>query len=577
MAKIAFCGLGKLGLPIALSVARHHDVVGYDVSPEPRRYLTERTYPHREDGVEDYLRTTTLRIADTVDAAVTHADAVFVVVQTPHRPEFEGVTRLPDERADFDYTYLKDAVRAVATAAAAQRKRIALVVMSTVLPGTMDREIRPLLNPWTALVYNPAFPAMGTVLNDFEHPEFALIGVDDRDAADSVRTIYEAMIDAPVVEMSVRSAEATKVFYNSFISAKIGLSNAWMEVCHRLGANVDDVSRALGMANKRITSSYYMNGGMGDGGGCLTPGTLVYTERGARPVSAIWPGDRVLASDGTYRAVTETYKRPYKGQVLAVKVRGLPPGRFTPDHPFSSVHDLRGVLCGADHFHARWLTAYHSVFLPKCASLDLPPGHHRIESIDCEEYEGTVWNLNVEGTHDYVTSAGTVKNCHPRDNIALSWLSRKLGMGYDLFGDLMRIREKQTEWLAGLVRDHAARYNLPVVVLGKAYKAETNLTVGSCATLLKGMLDESLAGVSTAMSVIQWDPHVDGPRTFDWPATFVVATDHPEFYAMEFAPGSVVIDPWGRMPDRNGVEVVRVGRHREEQAAGMAVAVGERR
>ena len=434
MAKIAFCGLGKLGLPIALSVARHHDVVGYDVSPEPRRYLTERTYPHREAGVEDYLLTTTLRIADTVDAAVAHADAVFVVVQTPHRPEFEGVTRLPDERADFDYTYLRDAVRAVATAAAAQRKRIALVVMSTVLPGTMDREIRPLLNQWTALVYDPAFPAMGTVLKDFEHPEFVLIGVDDRDAADSVRTIYEAMIDAPVVEMSVRSAEATKCFYNSFISAKIGLANAWMEVCHRLGANVDDVSRALGMANKRITSSYYMNGGMGDGGGC-----------------------------------------------------------------------------------------------------------------------------------------------HPRDNIALSWLSRNLGMGYDLFGDLMRIREKQTEWLAGLVRDHAARYNLPVVVLGKAYKAETNLTVGSCATLLKGMLDESLAGVSTAMSVIQWDPHVDGPRTFDWPATFVVATDHPEFYAMEFAPGSVVIDPWGRMPDRNGVEVVRVGRHREEQAAGMAVAVGERR
>jgi UDPglucose 6-dehydrogenase len=74
--------------------------------------------------------------------------------------------------------------------------------------------------------------------------------------------------------------------------------------------------------------------------------------------------------------------------------------------------------------------------------------------------------------------------CHPRDNIALSFLARELDLSYDLFEALMVARERQTEWLADLVGEG------PLEVLGKAYKPETNLTVGSPALLLAALLEE---------------------------------------------------------------------------------------
>jgi UDPglucose 6-dehydrogenase len=85
--------------------------------------------------------------------------------------------------------------------------------------------------------------------------------------------------------------------------------------------------------------------------------------------------------------------------------------------------------------------------------------------------------------------------CHPRDNIALSWLAREHDLSFDLFGALMECREKQTEWLADLIQANAefgsgiTSYD-DVQILGKAYKPNTALTVGSPATLLANILTE---------------------------------------------------------------------------------------
>jgi UDPglucose 6-dehydrogenase len=86
--------------------------------------------------------------------------------------------------------------------------------------------------------------------------------------------------------------------------------------------------------------------------------------------------------------------------------------------------------------------------------------------------------------------------CHPRDNIALSWLAREVGLSYDLFGALMECRERQTEWLADLMNEELLRgqsgfhIQPPAEVLGKAYKPNTALTVGSPSTLLANILTE---------------------------------------------------------------------------------------
>jgi UDPglucose 6-dehydrogenase len=150
--------------------------------------------------------------------------------------------------------------------------------------------------------------------------------------------------------------------------------------------------------------------------------------------------------------------------------------------------------------------------------------------------------------------------CHPRDNIAMSWLARKLNLSHDFFSDIMRAREDQTEWLAKLIIGQRERSNLPVVVLGRAFKPDTNLIVGSPAVLLRNMLDEH--GVESR----QYDPFTDTgfdeKQVLSNPAIFFLGTKHEVFKDYLFPRGSIVLDPWGYIPDCEGVAVVRIGRTR---------------
>jgi UDPglucose 6-dehydrogenase len=142
--------------------------------------------------------------------------------------------------------------------------------------------------------------------------------------------------------------------------------------------------------------------------------------------------------------------------------------------------------------------------------------------------------------------------CHPRDNIAMSWLAQKLDLSHNLFEDLMLAREHQTDWLAELIVGAQQETGLPVIVLGRAYKPETNLVVGSPSVLLSNILSEM--GVEHDL----WDPYVDDPR--EWPAAvYFIATNHNQFEDMKFPEGSVVIDPWRMIGDRPGVAVRRLG------------------
>src|SRR5438045_3905166 len=115
--KIGFVGLGKLGLPVALAIeSRGHQVAGFDVNPNIKQYLAERRIPYMEVGASELLKTTNLRVT-TLDDVVRESELVFVAVQTPHHPEYEGITRLPTTRVDFDYHYLIEAVQQVVAAA----------------------------------------------------------------------------------------------------------------------------------------------------------------------------------------------------------------------------------------------------------------------------------------------------------------------------------------------------------------------------------------------------------------------------------------------------------------------------
>ncbi len=270
--KVGFIGLGKLGLPVAVTIAYHgHNVMGYDIDSAR---MTKKTQPYKEAGLadgedfnKDYLAKSKIRFRH-LQEVVDHSEILFVAVQTPHSMECEGITPLPQLRTDFNYTYLRDSMKQITEACS---KPTIVAVISTVLPGTMQRVIKPIIskNPNIVLAYNPSFIAMGTVMRDYVSPEFILLGCENLEARATLTDFYRSMTDAPMKYMRIASAELTKVTYNTFITLKIDYANTIMEICDKLnGADCEEVMDALRCATARVISSAYLNPGMGDGGGC---------------------------------------------------------------------------------------------------------------------------------------------------------------------------------------------------------------------------------------------------------------------------------------------------------------------
>ena len=150
-----------------------------------------------------------------------------------------------------------------------------LVLISTVLPGTIRREFAPLMTN-TKLLYNPYLIAMGTVADDMINPEMIMIGTRKGEYATAYKAQHlesfynQVCTNFPRIEFGTwEEIEAMKIFYNTFISNKIALVNMIQDVAHKLGhMDVDRVTQALAKSTQRIVSPAYMKAGMGDGGAC---------------------------------------------------------------------------------------------------------------------------------------------------------------------------------------------------------------------------------------------------------------------------------------------------------------------
>lgn len=402
--KIGMMGMGKLGLPVALAIeSRYHSVMGYDISQEPYKHINFRRIPYQEEGLQPLLDDTDIRMANNLGTLILHSDILFLPVQTPHQARFEGATPLPDDRADFDYTYLKKAVRDVSELSREIGKKLTLAVVSTCLPGTYEKEIKPLLNDHVRYVYTPQFIAMGTVVENYLNPEFNLIGVESEEAADQLERFYATINDAPNIRTDITTAEAIKVSYNTWITAKTVIANAWGEMAERMGMNFDDIKRAWDVSTKRLWSPRYTDAGMSDGGGC-----------------------------------------------------------------------------------------------------------------------------------------------HPRDNIALSFIADQVGMSHNIWEDLMSARDDYERWHAELAETTARDNDHELIILGRAFKPETNIETGSPARLLSAYVSME-------------HQHVEDME--DLPvATYFIATRHDRYKNYSFPAGSTVIDPFGIIPEIAGVTVKTLSR-----------------
>ena len=253
--KIGFIGLGKLGMPCAEAIAdKGFDVSGYDIASK---------------------NSLKINIKESIADTVKDRDIVFVATPTPHQEGYDG--REPTStKPVMDFNY--DAVKQVITACDKHMSsKQTLVLISTVLPGTIRRELAPLLKN-TGLVYNPYLIAMGTVAQDMVNPEMIMIGTEwglkgklCRQRSELLEAFYSQVCENhPRTEMGTwEEAESIKIFYNTFISNKIALVNMIQDVSHKIGnMNVDVVTQALAKSTKRITGPSYMKAGMGDGGAC---------------------------------------------------------------------------------------------------------------------------------------------------------------------------------------------------------------------------------------------------------------------------------------------------------------------
>ena len=405
--KVGFIGLGKLGLPCAEVMSVKYDVTGYDIYPRNSSLIT---------------------ISDNLRGAVAGKDIVFVAVQTPHDPDYDGskpITHLPNK--DFDYTQVKAVLQEIDAWATPNQL---VVLISTVLPGTIRRELRDCLTN-ARFIYNPYLIAMGTVGWDMVNPEMVIIGTEDGSETGDAKTLIDFY--RPIMQNDPRyvvgtwdEAESIKIFYNTFISTKIGLVNMIQDVAVKNGnINVDVVTSALAASTTRIMSSKYMTAGMGDAG-----------------------------------------------------------------------------------------------------------------------------------------------PCHPRDNIALRWLAENLQLGYDIFDTVMSAREQQAKNLARYLKRLQKDVNLPIFILGKAYKPDVDYEDGSYSLLIGHYLENMQAKYYYIDPLTGDEPPFLGVPVIAFLAhnrtiTYGYTGDQPEqeLY-VDLEPGSVVVDPWRKYTTQKDYKVIHYGNTR---------------
>ncbi len=268
--KIAMIGSGYVGLVSGACFADFgHDVVCVDKDPGKIDRLNSGVMPIYEPGLEALVKTNVdagrLSFSTDLEASVRGCEAVFIAVGTP--------SRRGDGHADLSYVYA-----AAAELAASIEPKTVVVTKSTVPVGTGDeveriiREANPALE--FAVVSNPEFLREGAAIGDFKRPDRIVVGSDDEWARDVMRAVYRPLFlnESPILFTSRRSSELIKYAANAFLATKITFINEMADLCEKLGADVQDVSRGIGLDNR--IGSKFLHAGPGYGGSCFPKDTL---------------------------------------------------------------------------------------------------------------------------------------------------------------------------------------------------------------------------------------------------------------------------------------------------------------
>nr|WP_137676382.1 UDP-glucose/GDP-mannose dehydrogenase family protein [Parerythrobacter lutipelagi] len=268
--KIAMVGSGYVGLVSGACFADFgHDVVCIDKDQSKIDALHDGIMPIYEPGLDALVETNVAsgRLSFTTNLAegIKGASAIFIAVGTP--------SRRGDGHADLSF------VHAVAREVGETLSNDAVIVTKSTVPvGTGDEVERILQSSGTphkfSVVSNPEFLREGAAIGDFKRPDRIVIGAEDDFGRDVMRAVYRPLFlnESPLLITSRRSSELIKYAANAFLATKITFINEMADLCEKVGANVQDVSRGIGMDNR--IGSKFLHAGPGYGGSCFPKDTL---------------------------------------------------------------------------------------------------------------------------------------------------------------------------------------------------------------------------------------------------------------------------------------------------------------
>src|SRR5882724_3949745 len=304
--RVAMIGTGYVGLVSGACFADFgHHVVCVDKDETKIAALNQGKMPIYEPGLDDLVaanvRAKRLSFTTDLKGPVAEADAVFIAVGTP--------SRRGDGHADLSYVYA--AAREIAGALSGFT---VVVTKSTVPVGTGDEVERIIrdTNPGAdvAVASNPEFLREGSAIRDFKHPDRIVVGTEEERASKVMAELYRPLHinRSPILTTGRRTAELIKYAANAFLATKITFINEIADLCERVGADVQDIARGIGLDNR--IGGKFLHAGAGYGGSCFPKDTLALIKTGQDYEAPL----RIVE---TVAHVNETRKRAMARKVVA--------------------------------------------------------------------------------------------------------------------------------------------------------------------------------------------------------------------------------------------------------------------
>lgn len=276
ISSISVVGLGKLGLCLATIFAdKGYIIKGIDISKFVVDSVNQGKSPIFEPGLQELITKNRERLSATEKYdTIKETDATFVIVPTPS-----------NEFGEFSLKFVTPVMEQVGKSLATKNGYHLVVLSSTVMPGSMDSEVIPILEKFSGkkcgvdfgLCYNPEFIALGDVIQGFLKPDFVLVGESDPKAGELISEIHRSISDAPIERMNFVNAEISKISVNSYVTMKISFANTLAEICENIpGGDANKITTAIGK-DKRIGPAY-LKGALGYGGPCFPRDNIAFSR-----------------------------------------------------------------------------------------------------------------------------------------------------------------------------------------------------------------------------------------------------------------------------------------------------------